>query len=450
MDKLNLRQVFCAQNPVLPQWLKPRRLRGSSSVEMGRKKGSSDRTSFNPDDGHRLDSGSITLNRSPQNSVDQPEASHASVCLHEKTPEIDISLTPLHANTAEFSPPVSEQENNSDRASTRSSHDRASEELVVTIERSQDGELADLQEEVEALKAMHLKEILAANSKKLELQKRVKKLLGQISTNNHRQGNVRLCNFVASLSSENEESNADLETAHSHRQQLESELSESLELNCLVAKNLQRACRRAEFYRNRMYQLNYALEKQPGKYADVDREIKLKDQRYSDLELRAGDSLTAMSEVEKKCTEDHEADCAKVAEFKIRLPEQDADIASLKASKASLQQNSEEIFEMLAGRVSPSALHDAMNEYFQLVIEDNDVLKKKFEDQLVEISRDRDKAKLLSHDNRSLKTSNYWTKRCSKTRFVLRTLSSDVSSSKLTASFRSTFPTSRAKFRTRI
>lgn len=189
---------------------------------------------------------------------------------------------------------------------------------------------------METLKAMQLKEILAANSKKLELQKRVKKLLGQISTNNHRQENVRLCNFVASLSSENEESNADLQTAHSHRQQLEGELSESLELNCLVAKNLQRACRHAEFYRNRMYQLNYALEKQPGKYADVDREIKLKDQRYSDLELRAGECLTAMSEVEKKCTEDHEADCAKVAEFKTRLPKQDADTASLKASKATL------------------------------------------------------------------------------------------------------------------
>lgn len=109
MDKPNLRHVFCAQNPVLPQWLKPRRLRDSSAVEMGRKKGSSDRTSLNPDNGHRLDSGSITLNKSPQNSVDQPEASHASVCLHGKTPEIDISLTPLHANMAEFSPPVSER-----------------------------------------------------------------------------------------------------------------------------------------------------------------------------------------------------------------------------------------------------------------------------------------------------------------------------------------------------
>ena len=59
---------------------------------------------------------------------------------------------------------------------------------------------------------------------------------------------------------------------------------------------------------------------------------------------------------------------------------------------------------MLAGRVLPSNLFDTMNEYFQLVIQDNGVLKSKIEDQMVKISRDGDKAKLLSHDNQSLMT----------------------------------------------
>lgn len=150
--------------------------------------------------------------------------------------------------------------------------------------------------------------------------------------------------------------------------------------------------------------MSYALEQQPGKYVDVDREIKLRDQRYSDLELRAGECFTAMNELEKKCAEGHKADRAKIAELTMRLQKQDADIVALMASKATFQRHSEEVFGLLAGRVLPSSLFDAMNEYFQLVIEDNGVLKKKIEDQMVEISSVSDKAKLLSCDNKSLTT----------------------------------------------
>lgn len=149
--------------------------------------------------------------------------------------------------------------------------------------------------------------------------------------------------------------------------------------------------------------MNYTLEQQPGKHADVDCEIELRDHRYSDLEVKAGACLTAMSELEKKCLEGHKSDCAEVADLKTRLQKQDAEIASLKASKGIFQRHSEEVIEKLAGRVLPSNLFDAMNEYFQLVIEDNELLKRKVEEQLVEISGDRDRAKLLAYDNQSLK-----------------------------------------------
>lgn len=348
------------------------------------------------------------INGSLENSVNQIGESRVGLRSSEKAAETEGHSSPLSANTElqeHQHPPLEfKKKDNSDRASPKSSNSEAWEEVVATMEWSHEGDLLDLREETEALKARHQEEILAANSKKLVLQKRVKKLLEQKSTNDLREENVRLCNLVATLGSENEESNAMLQSARTQNQQLQGQLAESLDTNSLVRKNLLRACQDAEYYRNRSYQLNYTLEQQPGKHADVDCEIKLRDHRYSDLELKAGACLTAMSELEKKCLEGHKSDCAEVADLKTRLQKQDAEIASLKASKDIFQRHSEEVIEKLAGRVLPSNLFDAMNEYFQLVIEENGILKRKVEEQLVEISGDRDRAKLLAYDNQSLKT----------------------------------------------
>lgn len=356
-DKPNLRQLFGAQSPILSQWQLHRRLRTSSAVEFGHKGGSS---------------GSTLLG------------------------------TIAEAQECQVPSPESQEEDNSDLLST---NDRSWKEVVATMEQLHEVELMDLREDMEALESKHQEEILAANSKKLVLQKRVKKLLQQKSEDNAlREENIRLSNLVASLVSRNEELNAVLQSTQDQNEQLECQLLESEDKNRLVAGNLQRAIQEAEVYRYRAYQLEYALEQQLGKYADVDREIQLRDQRYSDLELRAMDCLTAMTELEKKCFEGHEAACAEATDLKARLGKQDVEIELLKASKATFQHQSEEVFAMLAGRVLPSNLFDAMNEYYQLVIQDNGILTKKIEDQMVEISSHRNTAKLLCYDNRCLKT----------------------------------------------
>ena len=342
---------------MLPHWLKPRRLPASTEIEFECKWAFLSSTSVNPNEGHQIDLESLE-----------------------------------------------NQDESLDRASIKSRNDVAWKQVVATMEMSHEGELMDLREEIEALKAKSKADLDAANSKKVVLQKRVKKLLEEKSAMDLRQENIRLSNLVASLSSKNEESDETLEYTERQNQELESQLANSVDKTHFLAQNLQKVRQEADNYRNRMNQLSYALEQQPGKYVDLDREIRLRDQRYCDLELRAGECFSAMSELEKKCTEGHEADCAKIAELTIRLQKQDADILALKASKATFQRNSEEVIGMLAGRVLPSSLFDAMNEYFQLVTEDNGVLKKKIEDQMVEISSVSDKAKLLSCDNKSLTT----------------------------------------------
>lgn len=305
LDRSNLRQLFGAENPVLPLAPRPRRLRISHAVEFD------------------------------------------------------------HVET------VTNQEDDSDGSSTKSSKVRAWKEVVAIMERSHQGELMDLREDMEALQANNQEEIDAANSKNLVVQRRVKKLLEErtalkndlefknetieqavaatrdcqekydsiekkytdllatMPSGSHRQPsspaddllqeNIRLCNLVASLGLKNEECDASLQNARGQIQQLEAQLAESLDSSRLVTKNLLQARDEADYHRNRTYQLEYALEQQPGKYADVDREIELRDHRYSDLEFKAGECLTAMSELEKKCLEGHEAACAEIAGLKTRL-----------------------------------------------------------------------------------------------------------------------------------
>lgn len=324
LDRSNLRQLFGAENPVLPLAPRPRRLRISHAVEFDRRWAFSSSTSTNPDDDHQLDVETVT-----------------------------------------------NQEDDSDGSSTKSSKVRAWKEVVAIMERSHQGELMDLREDMEALQANNQEEIDAANSKNLVVQRRVKKLLEErtalkndlefknetieqavaatrdcqekydsiekkytdllatMPSGSHRQPsspaddllqeNIRLCNLVASLGLKNEECDASLQNARGQIQQLEAQLAESLDSSRLVTKNLLQARDEADYHRNRTYQLEYALEQQPGKYADVDREIELRDHRYSDLEFKAGECLTAMSELEKKCLEGHEAACAEIAGLKTRL-----------------------------------------------------------------------------------------------------------------------------------
>lgn len=447
LDRPHLQQGSGVQDSILPRRLQIRLPRVRSAMELGRNRAFFESIHIDSDDCHQSDLETTILNDSFKNSEYQNDGSRAGLRSPEKAPETDIRFTPPHENAKP------KEHKSSDCASTKSRDNRTWEQLVTVLEESREREMIDLREDIAALNEQYQQDVDAANSKKLVLQKRVKKLLEQkvacetdleaknatieqavaasryyqdnydrikkeyallsatilrdrflpssSSANDLQQENTRLCNLVASLSSENERLNSMLQDTHTHNKSLEDQVTQSLESNRVLGKHLQKCYKDAELYIQRMHHLNNALNQEPGKYADVDREIKLRDQRYTDLELRAGECFTALIQLEKKSTEDQEAACAEVADLKTRLEKQETDIASLKASKVTFQRHSEEVYDMLASRILPSTLFDAMNEYFQLVINDNDILKAKIEDQILEICLEKEKIKLLSLENQS-------------------------------------------------
>lgn len=462
-DRPHRRPMFEAQDSRLPQRLQKRLLRVRSAVDLGRKRAFSWSTTISSDDRRQSSQTTTAPHDSVEKSVYQIGESHAGLRSSEKAPETDIHWTPSNANTKlqehQFSLPESgngvlgelepadscvedqddepedscvvDQDEQSDRASTKSSNNRTWNQLVKMLKQSKKRELMDLREDLEALIAEHQKEIDAANCKKVVLQKRVKKLLEQnanlekkeknlefrntdstanvpgdrhlpssSSETNLEQENLRLSNLVASQSSQIEEFKENSRDAHEQIQKLESDLAKSIESEDFLASHLQETYKDAETFRVRVKHLNWTLDQEPGKYADVDREIELRDQRYAVLDKRAGECFAALTALEKKSIDDQEAARAEIAGLETRLKKQDADIADLEMSKADFQLQFEGLYDMLRGRIVPSDLFGAMNEYFQLVIKDNDVLRSKIQEQMLETSSNKDTIKLLRFDNK--------------------------------------------------
>ena len=330
-------------------------------------------------------------------------------------------------------------------ASTGPSNNGDLELLVATLEQSLKDEKTQRREEVETLQAQHKKQIGAANLEKVMLQKRIRKLLEKKSGRNRsmklakkvslaakestqgkldrvqeahnemlaesspdhhveqsyselQQDNNQLCKLVAALASRDEESYATIQSTQETNQRLASESDELKERNKLVGRNLYRACQEAEYYREKMLQLNFVLEDEPGKYTDFDHEMKLRDKRFSDLELRAAECSTEMARVEK----DRENAYAHVAELTKKLTEQNNNIAWLIESKSEFKAKSEAVFDMLSDRIVPSDLFTAMNEYFHLVIRDNVRLQQKVGDHSTDSFLDWDNARQLRIDNHNL------------------------------------------------
>ncbi|MCJ1423593.1 hypothetical protein MMC29_001477 [Sticta canariensis] len=424
-----LRQAFTAHDSILPQQLPVRILRIKSAVRLDHRQTFYGSTSTNTDEAHQSDAVSTVPDDSLEHSTSQNGESYPGLHSPEETPEIEIPPPEPENNFVEqpeLSPSrVNDEEENSDSPNTKSSSDREWDLLFMTIQQTHEIELTGLREDLEALKAKHQQDLDAANSTKLVLQKRIKKLVekaakhdsearnatvGQAaptsrynSADDLRKENTRLCDLVSSLSSKNNESNVVLESAQRKAELLESQLAQSRESNRVVAKHYQTVCKEAAFYMERMHAFNYALEQEPGKYTDVNREIKIRDERYFDLRAEMFSYCAETKKILADRRKDVEAARAEAAELRTKLEERDTDVEYLKASRAEFKHQSEEVYEMLGGQIAPSTLFESMNEYFQLVLKDNNILRANIEDQMLRISSDKDSMKLLSSENQSLK-----------------------------------------------
>ena len=115
----------------------------------------------------------------------------------------------------------------------------------------------------------------------------------------------------------------------------------------------------------------------------------------------------ALDKLEEKSKEDQQAACTETADLRTTPGKQDTKTGCLETSKEILQPQSEEVSDVLASRILPSNFFNAMGEQFQLVIEDNDILKKKIKDQTLEISSAKNKIKRLDIEMQCLKKQRF-------------------------------------------
>lgn len=312
-----------------------------------------------------------------------------------------------------------------------------------------ESELTDLRENQEALKAKHREEIDAANSKKIVLQRRIKELSEQKtafendskaqnaaakqadvssqpfpgnsdemqekdssvsadrqepgSANGLQQENTRLRDLLTSMRLESKELSATLLHTQRHNNGLEGRIILSQASNRVVANDVQKARKDVEILIERVNHFQFTLEQEASDYADLKLEIKKRDEKYDKLAMKAGKKLTLLKRLENKSKEYQAAACAEIADLEITLGLHRAEMKDIVVAKRAFQRQSEEICDMLERRILPSHLFDSMNEYFQLVVKDNKVLKKKIHHQMRELSLNKDAIGLLNHESQSLK-----------------------------------------------
>ncbi|MCJ1469466.1 hypothetical protein MMC07_008099 [Pseudocyphellaria aurata] len=344
---------------------------------------------------------------------------------------------------------VKDQGDNADRTSTKSSNDRAWEQIFVTREQLNESELTGLRENQEALKAKHRAEIRAISSKKVVLQRRLKKLSEQkassgndsrvqnaaakhaVNTSWHFPGNydeikekdsstttdcqqpgsakglqeqnTQLRDLLASMRLRKKDLTEALRHTRRHNNGLNDQIILSQASNRLVANEVQKARRDVELLIQRMNHIEFTLKQEPCKYADLKLEIKKRDEKYDKLAIKAGQKLTLLKRLEIRSEEYQATACAEIAELKIMLGLHRAEMKDLVVAQRAFQRQSEKIRDKLESRILPSDLLDSMNEYFQFTVRDNEVLKKKIQVQMRELSLNKDTIESMSLESQSLK-----------------------------------------------
>ncbi|MCJ1465277.1 hypothetical protein MMC07_003893 [Pseudocyphellaria aurata] len=230
------------------------------------------------------------------------------------------------------------------------------------------------------------------------------------SVNDSQQENPRLCEYVDLPGSEIRDLKSRLQDVQTENQLLKEQLAQALESDRDMAKKLRKAYEDGEVYIQRMHHLNYALEQQPGKYADITREIELRDHKCSDLMSKWQACSDQLTEERNKWAKEKQIADANAAVTAADLIKNENEIAYLEMSKESYQRQYEDIYAMLARRIVPSDLFEFMNEYFHLVVDDNKILKAKVEEQSLEAFKDREKIRELKGLNEILEKSKLFDK----------------------------------------
>ncbi|MCJ1264722.1 hypothetical protein MMC22_004597 [Lobaria immixta] len=170
------------------------------------------------------------------------------------------------------------------------------------------------------------------------------------------------------------------------RKVVEKELERALIAKKGLEKDLEEAHGPAALWEDEVHRLNVALAQTPEEVANIRGVIELKDQMFLDLEIRAGECFTALTELEGIRAEEKETAAREIASLKADLGKHISKVENLRRSKKAFQGQCEDVFAMLQRKVSKNDLTNAMEEYFQTTIHDNSFLQTEVERQAGEIS----------------------------------------------------------------
>ena len=170
------------------------------------------------------------------------------------------------------------------------------------------------------------------------------------------------------------------------RKVVQKELERALIAKKGLEKDLEEAHVPAALWEDEVHRLKKALDQTPEEVANIRGVIELKDQMFLDLEIRAGECFTALTELEGIRAEEKETAAREIASLKADLGKHISKVENLRRSKKAFQGQCEDVFAMLQRKVSKNDLTNAMEEYFQTTIQDNSFLQTEVERQAGEIS----------------------------------------------------------------
>ena len=200
-----------------------------------------------------------------------------------------------------------------------------------------------------------------------------------------------------------------------------------MESNRVLATNLAAAHQNAVTFQRRARELSSALEKTPNEVADIRGVVELKDKTFSDLEQRAGECFSALTAMEGLRAEEQKVATREIASLKAQLGKSEIRVRNLRNSKKDFQRQCEGILAMLQGKVHKDDLMNAMDEYFQVAVQDNSFLQAEVERQTGEISSsDMKIVSLETAVHEAEKSLEAKTKACEEARHAVSTKDAEL------------------------
>lgn len=312
---------------------------------------------------------------------------------------------------------LQDKDDKPDGASTKSANTKFWKLLLKSRKQSYKNELADLRDahkdEIKALNLDHREKIMVLEAEKLAHQKTVQELessnatmqvkleekdviiyqlVGTSQTLQQKYDELKEHYDCASTGSEltdtsalNHQIAATL-AAIEERNAVQKELDSAINANRALEADLAIAQNHAQSFELRVRELWEALEQSPNEVANIKGVIELKNKMFSDLEKRAGECFNLLTSLQEKSVQEKKTASQEIAALKAKLRRKEILVAGLQRSKNKFQHQSEVVFAMLLSKVYRDNLINAMEEYFQITIQDNSFLQTEVERQAGEIA----------------------------------------------------------------